>query len=571
MTKKQNQPPQKPTQDNRPVFAPDTLSFVPLGGSGQFGCNLNVYHCNGKFLIVDCGIGFPDERFPGMDTLLPDPGFLRDCAADIVGLVLTHAHDDHKAAIAPLWPQLQCPIYASPFAADLLRHQLNEWNLTKRAPLHDVPLGSVLNLDPFKIEYINTAHSVVESTMLYIKTPHGGVLHTGDWRIDDTPMEGSATDIKRLKELGNENLLAVIGDSTNANVTERHPSERELAEPIADVLKRSPGRVVVTTFSHSVPRMRSVSDAAKIARRQVGMIGRSMLKVQDVARKHGYLNDVPQFLNDKDIVALPPERVVLFATGSQGEPGSAMERLAYDTHQSVSLSSGDVVLFSAREIPGNEKAIERLRNALFKRGIRVIMPDDKFIHASGHAYADEIRELYEWTKPVTAIPVHGAEENQRACADLALKAGVQHTLIPENGDIIALRPTGPERTGQVTSSLMAVDGSRVIPVKDSLLLKERQRIANDGSIVATIVTDDEGFLLNDPVFSIIGVSADEIELSELEDVLMNDIDEAVNKADTAERMDAGRLRELVRLVIRRRVKQETGKRPMLSVHLVQLT
>lgn len=560
-----------PIQDNIPAFEPNALSFIPLGGSGEFGCNLNVYHCNGKFLIVDCGLGFPDERFPGVDTLLPDPSFLSHNNKDIVGLVLTHAHDDHKGAIAALWPQLTCPIYATPFVADLLRFQLNEWNIGKRVPLHEVALGSTLDLNPFKIEFINTAHSVVESSMLFIQTPHGNVLHTGDWRMDDKPMEGMPTDIERLKKLQNENVLAVIGDSTNAEVSERHPSESELAEPLADVFKKSPGRVIVTTFSHSVPRMRSVADAAKLSNRIVGMTGRSMIKVNDVARKHGYLNSADAFVSDKEIASLPRHRVVLFATGSQGEPGSAMERLAYSNHSTISLESGDIVIFSAREIPGNEKAIERIRNALLHRGIKVIMPENRFIHASGHAYAEEMLELYKLVKPNAIIPVHGAEENQLSCIELAQEAGVKHSIIPVNGDIIAITADGLKKTGQVQSGLMAVDGTRVVPMRDSLLVKERHRVSNEGSIVVTVVADEEGYLLHDPVFSITGLNTDEDDMVDMENMLLTDIDNAVNRTEPTDRANPEILREVIRLAMRRRIKEDLGKRPLLNVHLIQLS
>ncbi len=559
-----------PIQDNVPAFDPDALSFVPLGGSGEFGCNLNVYHCNGKYLIVDCGLGFPDERFPGIDILLPDPSFLAQNNKDIVGLVLTHAHDDHKAAIAPLWPLLTCPIYATPFVADLLRFQLNEWALAKRVPLHEVPLGSTIDLDPFKIEFINTAHSVVESSMLFIQTPHGNVLHTGDWRMDDKPMEGKATDIARLAKLKNEKVLALIGDSTNANINDRHPSESELTQPLAEMFKSTSGRVIITTFAHSVPRMRSVAEAAILAKRTVGMTGRSMLKVHDVARKHNYLQDIVPFSSDKEIAGMPRHKVVLFATGSQGEAGSAMDRLANSNHTTITLEAGDTVIFSAREIPGNEKAIQRIRNALMHRGVKVIMPENKFVHASGHAYADEVLELYKMVQPNAVIAVHGGEENQQACIDLAIDAGIKHSFVPSNGDIIAIKPEGLVKTGQVQAGLMAVDGTRVVPVRDSLSIKERHRVSAEGNIVVTVVTDEEGYLLHDPVFSIAGLTSDEDDSIDLETMLTVDIDQAVNRSEPADRSDPDVLREVIRLAIRRRIKTEFGKRPLLNVHLIQL-
>lgn len=557
-------------QDNRPHFDMGALSFIPLGGSGEFGCNLNVYHSNGKFLIVDCGLGFPDENQLGLDIILPDPSFLRDVNADIVGLVLTHAHDDHKGAIAALWPQLNCPIYATPFTLELVRQKLGEWDLAKKVPLHEVKTGSTIKLPEFEVEFIDTAHSVVESSMLYIKTKHGNVLHTGDWRLDETPVEGAATNVTRLKELANDKILAIVGDSTNAVVLDRHPSEAELLQPLTDIFKSAQGRVIVTTFSHSVPRFRSVINAAEKAGRRVGTVGRSMLKVQEIAKKFGYLQGIPALLTEKEISEANPKNIVILATGSQGETGSAIDRLSSDEHRSLSLSAGDIIVFSAREIPGNEKGIERVRNKFLRRGIKSMMPETGFTHASGHAYASEMTDLFSWVKPVSLIPVHGSEENQLAQVQLAVNAGIEHNYIPANGDIIALRKDGPDKTGQVTPGLLAVDGIRIIPVKDSLLLKERERVANEGNIVATIVIDEDGYLLHDPIFSIAGLGADEDDVYELEEMLMNDIDEAVSKAKDNERLDAEALRELIRLTIRRRVKTELGKRPLLDVHMVQM-
>lgn len=560
----------KALQDNRPTFSPDCLSFIALGGSGHFGCNLNVYHCNGKLLLVDCGIGFPDERFPGVDILLPDPSFLREMKDDIVGIVLTHAHDDHKAAIAPLWPQLLCPIYATPFVADTLRHQLEQWGLLKRISLKEVKLGQKLVLDPFEIDFIDTAHSVIESSMLMIKTPYGQVLHTGDWRFDDTPMEGHSTDIDKLKKLCTEPVLAIVGDSTNSTVKGKHPSEKDLIQPMADIFKQTEGRVVITTFSHSIPRFKTIANAAQSAGRVVGITGRSMIRNQDIARKHGYLQGTMPFIMDRDVKECTPERLVLLATGSQGEIGSAIDRLATDTHQTLSLTNKDIVVFSAREIPGNEKTIERVRNQFLRRGIKTVMPENDFVHASGHAYADEIRQLIEMVNPIAVLPVHGDEAAQLEHADIAKEAGVKHVKIPINGDIIALRPTGPEKTGQVIAGLMAVDGTRVVPVKDSVLLRERNRMAEEGTIIATVITDEEGYLLSDPVVDIVGLAADEVEQVELEEMLFADVEQTILKAESSVRSDPEIMQEEIRLAIRRRIKQELGKRPLLTVNIVQV-
>lgn len=561
----------KTRQDNRPLFEKDALSFIPMGGSGEFGCNLNVYHCNGKFLLVDCGMGFPEDDQLGLDAILPDPGFLREVQDDIVGLVVTHAHDDHKGAIAALWPQLNCPIYASPFTLELIRTKLGEWNLLKRVSLHKVALGSTINLEPFEIEFINTAHSVVESSMLFIKTPHGNVLHTGDWRNDQTPVEGKKTDIDRLKKLSNDNILAIIGDSTNAVVEGRHPSEQELLEPLTTLFKHAEGRVVLTTFSHSVPRMRSVVNAAEQAGRAVGMVGRSMMKVQEIARKTGYLKNVPPFLHEKELLSMDRRKTVILATGSQGEPGSAIDRLSKDEHPTLTLEAGDTIVFSAREIPGNQKKIERVHTSFMRRGIHVVIPETGFTHASGHACAGDMKELFDWVKPKALIPVHGSEQNQWAYVEIAKSCNVQSHFVPANGDIIAIRETGVEKSGHVASGAMAVDGSRVVPVKDSLLLLERSRIANDGSIVATVVIDEEGYLIHDPIFSIAGLGSDDDDVFDLEEILMTDVEKAIDKAKDAERKDAEVLREIVRLAIRRRIKQELGKRPLLDVHLILLT
>ncbi|MDB5477972.1 MAG: fold hydrolase, partial [Alphaproteobacteria bacterium] len=323
--------------------------------------------------------------------------------------------------------------------------------------------------------------------------------------------------------------------------------------------------------SHSVPRIRSVVNAAIKSGRSVGMMGRSMIKVQDVARKYGYLKDVAPFLKEKEIADMDPRKIVIMATGSQGEPGSAIDRLSMDEHPTLSLESGDLIVFSAREIPGNEKNIERVRNKFLRRGVKTMMPETGFTHASGHAYAQEMFDLFTWVKPKTLVPVHGSEENQLAQVQIGQNAKIPYNYIPENGDIIALRQDGPEKTGQVTPGILAVDGIRIIPVKDSLLLKERSRVANEGNIVATVVIDEEGYLLHDPIFSIAGLSADEDDAYDLEEMLMGDIEQAVNKAKEGDRQNAEALREIIRLVIRRRIKDELGKRPMLNVHLVQLT
>ena len=303
----------------------------------------------------------------------------------------------------------------------------------------------------------------------------------------------------------------------------------------------------------------------------MGMIGRSMLNTQEVARKTGYLQGVPQFLREKEITAIDRKKIVILATGSLGQPGSAIDRLSSDDHATVSLEPGDLVVFSAREIPGNEKAIDKVRNRFLRRGVKSIMPDGAFVHASGHAYASEMNDLFAWVKPLSLIPVHGTESAQLAYVELARKANVPHQYVPDNGDIIAIRKDGPEKTGQVSSGLMAVDGVRVVGIKDSSMIKERSRVANDGSIVATVVIDDEGYLLHDPIFSIAGLGADEDDAYDIEDMLLADIEEAVNKAKAEDRKSGEALREIIRLAIRRRIKQELGKRPLLNVHMVQLS
>lgn len=558
-----------PIQDNTPSFAADALSFIPLGGCGDFGCNMSVYHCDGKFLVIDCGLGFPDERFPGVDTLLPDPSFLAQNNKDIVGMFITHAHEDHIGAVAALWPQLNCPIYATPLTAELLMHKLNEWNIAKRATVHVVPQEGTFSLGPFQLELINAAHSMPETSMVLIKTPHGNVLHTADWRLDDSPVEGATTNVERLQALSKENILAVIGDSTNATVEKAYPSESAIEQALVNLFRQAPSRVIVTSFSSHVSRIHNVAKAASKTGRFMALAGRSALRMNEAARKWGYLKDITPFLSDKEIATTSREKVVIFATGSQGEMGSALERLALDDHSTLSLEPGDLVIFSARTIPGNEKSVERVKNALLRRGIQLVTADQEFVHVSGHGTASEMRQLYAWVKPKAVLPVHGYEENLAAHCDLAEELQIK-SVIPRNGDVIAIRESGIEKTGQVQAGLLAVDGTRVVPIRDSLAIKERHRVANEGNIVVTVVIDDEGYLLHDPVFSITGLNTDEGDMVEMEDMLIDDIDNAVNSASQEIRANPEAVRELVRLAIRRRIKEELGKRPLLNVHLIQL-
>ena len=443
---------------------PDDLWFLPLGGSGEIGMNLNLYGHAGKWLMVDLGISFGDETMPGVDVIMPDPAFIAERREDLVGLVITHAHEDHLGAVQHLWPELRCPVYATPFTASVLRAKLFEKNLAGRVEIIEVPLSGRFTAGPFDVELVRVTHSVPEPSALILRTPLGAVLHTGDWKLDPAPVTGEPTDEAALIRLGDEGVLAMVCDSTNATVPGSSGSETAVRESLIELFGRFENRIAISCFATNVARLDSIAAAAAANDRHVALVGRSLWRINEAARANGYLKDVAPFLSEHDAGFLPREKTVLICTGSQGEPRSALSRIAADDHPEITLERGDTVIFSSREIPGNERAIGRVQNMLIGQGVEVITADDAFVHVSGHPAQDELIRMYQWVRPKLAVPVHGEIRHQTEHARLARSCQVADTIIPENGSIIRLAPGPAEVVGQVQHGRLALDGKRIVPL-----------------------------------------------------------------------------------------------------------
>jgi ribonuclease J len=543
------------------------LHFLSLGGAGEFGTNLNLYNYDGKWLMVDCGMGFGEGVRPGIDIILPNPKFIEQHKADLVGLVITHAHEDHIGAVAQLWPRFRCPIFASPFAAALIQTRFVEHGITGDN-ITIVQPGEKLDLAPFEVEFVAMTHSTLEPSLLAIRTPVGLVVHTGDWKLDPGPVVGAVTDEARLKQLGDEGVLAVIGDSTNALVAGHSRSEAELQPSFEEVFKRFHQKIAVTCFSSNVARMATIARAAAACDRQTALIGRSLWRIEEAARDCGYLEDLPEFLTEHDIGYVPSEKLVLICTGSQAEPRSALSRIAEGDHPHTELHTGDTVIFSARAIPGNEKAIYNLQARLSKRGIKVVTPDQDFVHVSGHPAREELVTLYQWLRPKALIPTHGEYPQMAEHARIAEECQIQHVLIPENGDVIRLNDGDLRVVDHVETGHIAVDGKRHL-LLDAASLRTRSKIAFEGAIVASLVLDPKGRVLADPQVSAPGLLAEEESRKVLKKLssLVEDAIEAM--PGEALRQDAA-VKEAARLALRRHFSNVYGKKPWIDIQLVRV-
>lgn len=546
----------------------DELCFLPLGGSEEIGMNLYLYGLDGKWLMVDLGITFGDETTPGIDILMPDIGFIEQHRKDLVGIVLTHAHEDHFGAIQYLWPRLKCPVYATPFTAALLRLKLAETDFARKVKIIEVPLSGKVELGPFAVEFVTVTHSIPEPNALVLRTRLGTVVHSGDWKLDPHPQIGDPTDEAALRKLGDEGVTAFICDSTNALVPGISGSEAEVKKSLTELIGRLKGRIAITCFSTNVARLRSVAEAAHANDRQCALVGRSLWRVYEAAKQTGYM-DVPEpFLTDSDAGYLPSNKVVLICTGSQGEPRSALARIARDDHPHIILEEGDTVIFSAREIPGNEKAIGRIQNQLIRLGVTIITPDEEMVHVSGHPARDELTTLYQWLRPKIAVPVHGTPKHLLAHAHLAQECQVPETVIPQDGAVIRLAPGRAETVGYVTSGQIALDGTRLIRL-DNGATRSRHRMNQEGAAIATLVLDKNGRLLADPQVSLLGLE----EGKDDEDqrlTLIDEIEDAVEQLPKASRRDDDSVREAARLALRRTIKAERGKRPLIEIQLIRL-
>jgi ribonuclease J len=553
---------------------PDELTFAPLGGVGEIGMNLSIYGLGNRhqrsWLAIDLGVSFGDEEhLPGIDLIMPDISFLEKERNNLVGLVLTHAHEDHFGAIIDLWPRLKCPIYATKFSAALFEAKCAAERNPPKIPVTVIPSGGRVDIGPFNVEFIPVAHSIPESHALAIHTEIGTVLHTGDWKIDPTPVLGPPTDEKRLRELGDAGLLALIGDSTNAVREGRSPSEAEVAKTITELVKAAKGRVAVTTFASNVARIRAVADAAKAADREVVLVGRAMDRVALVARETGYLDGVQNFRGMDLYGHFPPDKVLALCTGSQGEPRAALARIANDDHPQVTLNRGDSVIFSSRTIPGNEKAVGAVVNGLVEQGIEIITDRDHLVHVSGHPRRDELRDMIAWTRPQLLIPVHGEPLHLSEHAKLARACGVPKVITCRNGDLVKLGPGDPAIIGQLPAGRLYKDGNIVEDAK-SRAVGERRKMAFAGCVFVAIVINDKGELAGDPELDMVGIPEKTMAGEEIDDIVFDAVVATLESLPRARRRDPDAMAESVRRTVRSVVNEHWGKKPICVVHVLQV-
>lgn len=547
------------------------LAFVALGGAGEIGMNLNLYGYGRppeghQWLMVDLGVTFGDGSIPGVDVITPDPAFIVQRRDRLLGLVLTHAHEDHLGAVPYLWQRLGCPIWATPFTVSILTRKLREAGLDGQVPIHTVPLGGRVTIGPFDIELVTVTHSIPEPNALAIRTPLGTIVHTGDWKFDPTPVVGPPSDEEALRKLGDEGVLAIVCDSTNVFTPGVSGSEADLEKTLTDLIGESEGRVAVACFASNVARLETIAKAAAAVGRDVVLAGRSLRRMDEAARENGYLAGTRAFLDEDAAGWLPRERTVIICTGSQGEPRAALSRIAAGDHPRVELEDGDTVIFSSRVIPGNEIAIGKLQNDLVRRGIEIITWRDHHVHVSGHPARDELMKMYQLVRPRIAVPVHGELRHMLEHADLAEDCQVRQTVVAENGGMIRLAPGRAEIIGQVPVGRLAVDGNRIVPI-DGALVRDRNRAIYHGSAVVTVVLDKKGRVRDEVQVSTLGVmeAGDEGALG----VVRETVEEIIVALPAAKRDDDAAVKEAVRIAVRRVFRDRFDKRPVTSVHLVR--
>ena len=543
----------------------DDLAFLPLGGTGEIGMNFNLFRCRGQWLAVDCGLGFGGPENPEVDVMVPDPGFIAERRDKLLALIITHAHEDHLGAVAWLWRQLKCPVYATPFAAAVLRRKLTEAGLLAEVPLHVVLPGARLTLGEFEIEFVAMTHSIPEAQALAIKTPFGLVLHSGDWKLDPDPVVGGLTDEAALRRFGDQGVLAMICDSTNATVEGHSGSEAEVRRALPELIRHLSGRVAVTCFASNVARLESIALAAKAAGRRVAIAGRSLRNIEAAARECGYLSDVPPFLSEDAAADISDDHLLLILSGSQGEARSAMSRVAMDTHPRIALGEGDTVIFSSRVIPGNERAINLVQDNLARRGVRLMTEEDHMVHVSGHPARDELRRIYGMVRPTYAVPVHGEWRHLTAHAGLARDAGAKPLML-EDGDILRLAPGKPQIVDSAPVGRLAVDGNRLVPMTGGVMAARRRMLFN-GVVVASLALDEDGRVLGRPQLSAPGLFEQEDQETAR---MISEFATAVADLPAAVRQDDFTLLESARASLRRVVGRRVQKRPLVDVHLMRI-
>ena len=550
----------------------EELLFCPLGGSGQIGGNMNLYAYgkeeDQKWIIVDTGVSFADDSIPGIDLIYPDPGFIIDKKEDLLGIVLTHAHEDHIGAISHVWPDLKCKIYATPFTAVLITEKFKEKKIDITQHLKIVQLNGKIKLGPFDIEFVTLTHSILEPNGLSIKTPAGTILHTGDWKIDPNPLIGDKINEKKLKELGQNKVLAMICDSTNIFNPGRAGSELDVRNSLLKIMSLKSKRIIITSFASNVARMESVFYCANKIGRHVSLVGRSMNRIFKAARQCGYLTNIEDPIDPRDAKKIPREKMVYMCTGSQGEPMGAMKRIIKDVHPDVFIEKGDTVIFSSKIIPGNEKKLYSLHNDIVRKEVELITEETDFVHVSGHPNREDLKDMYNWVKPETIIPVHGEHRHMNEHIKFAKEMQVPHAMRVEDGDIIRISPgKNAEIVDKAPSGKMYLDGNVAVG-ENSQSIKERRNLSLNGYLEITLILNNSG-KLNKPVISYRGIpdnSFDEKIIFEMEDEIFNVCRTFSMKNKNQEK----NLIEMIKQNCRRLIKDKTGKKPFTNINIARL-
>ena len=551
----------------------DQLIFCPLGGSGEIGMNMNLFSYgkpdNQKWLIVDIGVTFADDTLPGINLIYPDPGFIIDKKDDLLGIILTHAHEDHIGAIVHIWPQLKCNIYATPFTSVLIKEKFKEKKIEIGNNLKIVDLNGTVKLGPFKIEFITLTHSILEPNGLSIETPVGTILHTGDWKCDPNPLIGNTINEKKLKQIGAQGVLAMICDSTNIFNPGRAGSELDVRQSLLKIMQNKNKRIIVTSFASNVARMETIFYCAKKIERQISLVGRSMHRIYKAARQCGYLKNVIDPIDSREAKKISREKIVYLCTGSQGEPMGAMMRIAHYVHPDVFIEKDDTVIFSSKIIPGNEKKLYSLHNQLVKNGIEVISEENEFVHVSGHPNQEDLKDMYNWVKPKAIIPVHGEHRHMMEHINFAKEMQVPYPVQIENGDIVQIYPGNePHVVDKAPVGRMYIDGNISIS-EDSQSLKERKNLANNGYLEVTIIINNKGKVIKKPIFSFKGLPIE----SQNDDFIF-DLEDEVKKTSRTFSLNNTKqeniLIEELKKNCRKLVKEKTGKKPYTNINLVRV-
>ncbi len=550
----------------------EELLFCPLGGSGEIGMNMNLFAYgqpgNQKWIMVDVGVTFADDTYPGIDLIYADPGFIIDKKDDLLGIVLTHAHEDHIGAIAHIWPKLKCKIFATPFTAVLINEKFKENQIDISNSLNIVKLNGSINLNPFKIEYVTLTHSILEPNGLKIKTPAGIILHTGDWKVDPNPLIGDKINSEKLKEIGNEGVLAMICDSTNVFSIGRSGSELDVRKSLYKIMSRIKKRIIVTSFASNVARMETVFYCAEKTGRQISLVGRSMHRIYKAAKQCGYLQNIIDPIDPRDAKKISREKIVYLCTGSQGEPMGAMMRISKHLHPDVYIEKDDTVIFSSKIIPGNERKLYKLHNQLVKEGIEVISEENEFVHVSGHPNREDLKDMYNWVKPKCVIPVHGEHRHMIEHINFAKEMQVPHPVQVENGDIVRLYPgKKPEVYDKAPVGRLFVDGSVSVD-EEAQSIKERKNIGSNGYIEATILVTPKGNIHQRPILTFKGLPISENE--EFIYGLEEEIESITKTFSLNNRKQEVNLIDALKIACRKYSKKKTGKKPFTNINLVRI-